>query len=106
LIIYAYPDFKVYFKVSNFPRVEEYVFKCLKFCKFLLSQTLNNHKVAFSFVFVVILMELGMVVGIFFVHAFLSSNIPLVLANLMSSYEMFIPFAIAKACLFCQCYYK
>jgi hypothetical protein len=46
------------------------------------------------------------VVGIFFVHAFLSSNIPLVLANLMSSYEMFIPFAIAKACLFCQCYYK
>ncbi len=64
---YAYPDFKV----SDFLRVERYAFKCLRFCKFLLSQTLNDNKVAFSFVFVVILMELDVVVGYFFVHAFL-----------------------------------
>ncbi len=71
---YAYPDLKV----SNFLRVEGYAFKCLRFCKFLISQTLNGHKVAFSFVFVVILMELGVVVGFFF-----CPSIPLKYAFLM-----------------------
>jgi hypothetical protein len=38
---YAYLDFRVF----DFLSVEGYAFKCLKFFKFLLSQTLNNKKV-------------------------------------------------------------
>jgi hypothetical protein len=56
---------------------------------------------ALSFVFVVILMELGAAA-----RFFLGLCIPLVLANLVSSYELFIPLARTRACLFCYWYYK
>ncbi len=131
---YAYLNFRVFYSF----RVEGYAFECLRFCKFLLSQTLTAKKVALSFVFIVILMELGEVVGyFFFVYAFLSSihssgscksceliwvvhfscksksmfvllSLPqvdyLVVEDFKSSYELFIPLASARTCLFC-CYY-
>jgi len=56
---------------------------------------------ALSFVFVVILMELGVAARFFF-----GLCIPLILANLVSSYELFIPLARTRACLFCCCCYK
>jgi hypothetical protein len=56
---------------------------------------------ALSFVFVVILMELGVATCFF-----LGLCIHLNLANIVSSYELFIPLARTKACLFCCCCYK
>jgi len=73
---YAFPDFRVF----DFLSVEGYAFKCLRFFKFLLSQTLNNKKVcAFLCVHCHSLCNdefcwsLVWWQGIFFVDAFFSS---------------------------------
>jgi hypothetical protein len=93
---YAYSDFRAF----DFFRVEGYAFKCLKFFKFLLSQTLEMaKKVALSFVFVVIHCVMMNFDGIWcggnnffclcipFKYAFMFI---LVLANIVNSYELFI----------------
>jgi hypothetical protein len=87
---YAYLDFRV----LDFFRVEGYAFKCLRVCKFLLSQTLNGKK-GCTFLCVCchfyvqwwVLMELGVVARFFFClciplrYAFMFLPI---LANLLS----------------------
>jgi hypothetical protein len=90
---YAYPDFRVF----DFFRVEGYAFKCLRFCKFLLPQTLNGKKVKDSpLCFLSFWWNLVWQQGFF-----LGLCIPLVLANLVSSSELFIHLARKKPCLFC-----
>lgn len=98
---YAYLNFRVFYSF----RVEGYAFECLRFCKFLLSQTLTAKKVALSFVFIVIHCAMMNFNGawcgdmIFFClcipfkYAFM---FPPILANFISLYELFIPLALAS----------
>jgi hypothetical protein len=88
-----------------FSGVEGYAFKCLNFFKFLLSQTFKmTKKVALSFVFIVIhcvMMNFdGVWCGgsVFFGLCILlkyAFMFPHVLANLVNSYELFIPLVLA-----------
>ncbi len=65
---YAYMDFKVF----DFFKVEGYAFKCLRFCKFLLPQTLNDKKVKhFPLCLLSFWWSLVWQQGFFLVYAFL-----------------------------------
>ncbi len=100
---YSYQDFRI----LDFFRVEGYAFKCLRFCKFLLSQTLNTQKGCTFLCVRCHFYGAWCVDGVFFLsmHSF-QVCIPQVLTNLVSSYALFIPLAKARACLFCCCCHK
>jgi hypothetical protein len=85
---YAYPDLRVF----DFFRVEGYAFNCLRFCKFLLSQTLNGQK-GCTFLYVCCRFDGAWCGGGVFFFLYMHSSqvcIPRLLANLVSSYELFI----------------